>query len=290
MPAPSEAYEVSVTDVYPAIAPENFKGSHTGKVVFITGGGTGLGFASAQAFVQAGAKVFIAGRRVAPLEAAKVKLEALGGEVGFCAVDVVDEASVKEGVAAAIRQFGRIDIVIANAGSTSSAGTTIKDTNASEWWQSIEVNLRGAFITAHATLPELVKTGNGYIFFLSSSLAQARKSGDSAYNISKHALNRLAEWVDLENSKDGVKSIAIHPGAVPTDLSLEYRTSHNISAHVFSHNAALSAWTEVKLSSGSEDWLSGRFFDVTWDITKINELKEKIIEQDALKNRLALPL
>ena len=108
---------------------------HTGKVVFsecfqyadrirltrfrpfsVTGGATGLGLASAKAFVASGAKVFIAARRIGPLESAKAELEKLGGEVGIATVDVTQEASVDAGVAAVVKRFGKIDIVIANAG------------------------------------------------------------------------------------------------------------------------------------------------------------------------------
>lgn len=93
-----------------------FNGVHTGKVVFITGGATGLGLNAAKAFVKTGAKVFLAARRLPQLENAKAEIEALGGEVGIAVVDVTKEESVNAGVAAAIAKFGKLDIVIANAG------------------------------------------------------------------------------------------------------------------------------------------------------------------------------
>lgn len=84
----------------------------------VTGGGTGLGLAAAKAFSQTGASVFLMGRRAAPLQTAKSEIEAFGGcgAVGIAQVDVTDEKSVKAGVDAAVKRFGKIDIVIANAG------------------------------------------------------------------------------------------------------------------------------------------------------------------------------
>lgn len=84
--------------------------------MLITGGATGLGLAAAKAFVDTGAKVFLAARRLPQLEAAKAEIEALGGEVGIATVDVTKEESVKAGVAAVLKKFGKLDIVIANAG------------------------------------------------------------------------------------------------------------------------------------------------------------------------------
>ena len=65
-----------------------------------------------------------------------------------------------------------------------------------DWWTVVEASLKGSYLTARATVPELVKT-KGYIIFLSSALAQYRAPGGSAYNIAKHSLNRLAEYIDL---------------------------------------------------------------------------------------------
>lgn len=82
----------------------------------VTGGGTGLGLAAAKAFARSGARVFLAARRQAPLETAKAEVESIGGEADYAIVDVIDPESVKTGVEAAVKRFGKIDIVVANAG------------------------------------------------------------------------------------------------------------------------------------------------------------------------------
>lgn len=91
------------------------------------------------------------------------------------------------------------------------------------------------------TLPELRKTG-GHIVYLSSSLAQFRFPGGSSYNISKHALNRLAEFVALEN--EGVHAYSLHPGAIPTDLGNDFAAKNPDFADIFIDSPELSAWTE----------------------------------------------
>ncbi|KAG9006941.1 hypothetical protein FRB94_014776 [Tulasnella sp. JGI-2019a] len=120
-------------------------------------------------------------------------------------------------------------------------------------------------------------------------MAQLRVPGGSAYNIAKHSINRLAEWIDIEYSEQGVKSFAIHPGAVLTELSTPFAQWLPNGKEVFTQTPELSAWTYVRLTCGMDDWLSGRYLDATMDLDKLVKLKTKIVEQDALKNRLALP-
>ncbi|KAG8953234.1 hypothetical protein FRC04_002644 [Tulasnella sp. 424] len=271
-----EQYPSLASDVYPGIEPSKFKGIHNGKVLFITGGATGIGLETAKAFAQSGASVFIAARRLPQLQAAKAEIEKLGAKVGIASVDVTSYESLKAGVTAAIELFGRIDIVIANAGRYPE---TQKNSN-----------LQGTYFTLHATLPELVKAGNGYFIALSSALAQTRIPGESAYNITKHAVNRLIEWVDIEYKKDGIKAFAVHPGLIKTDLSKQIWETTLKGLDIPTQSPRLFAWTAVRLTSGSEDWLSGRFYDSTWNLDEIAKSKSEIVDQDALKNRLALPL
>ncbi|KAG9047106.1 hypothetical protein FS837_002990 [Tulasnella sp. UAMH 9824] len=290
MAPPSEKFESVVTDVYPGIEPSKFKGIHNGKVVFITGGGTGLGLETAKAFAASGASVFIAARRLPQLEAAKAEIEKLGGKVGIATLDVTNYESLKAGVAAAVELFGRIDIVVANAGRYPDTQKRVGDYDPEDWISCMNSSVQGTYLTFHATIPELLKSGNGYFIALSSVLAQTRVPGESAYNIAKHALNRLTEWIDIDYKKDGIKAFAVHPGAVLTDSSRELQDTTFKGVPLFTHSPQLFAWTAVRLASGSEDWLAGRFFDSTWNLDEIAKLKSKIIDQDALKNRLALPI
>ncbi|KAG9035176.1 hypothetical protein FRB95_011910 [Tulasnella sp. JGI-2019a] len=286
MPAPAEALPSTVNDLYPGISPERFGRVHERKVVVSL-----YHPWLSKAFAQAGAKIFLSARRAATLEKAKAEIKSLfGGEVDFATLDVTNSESVAAGVAAAVKRFGRIDVVIANAGKESEMGKKWGDFDPEEWWSTIEASLKGSYLTAHATLRHLIAS-KGYIILLSSTLAQDRVPGGSPYSIAKHSINRLAEWIDIEYCTQGVKSFSVHPGAVLTNLSTPFAQSlPDGGKEVFTQTSALSAWTYVRLTCGTEDWLSGRFLDVTVDLDELAKLKTKIVEQDALKNRLSLPL
>ncbi|KAG8879094.1 hypothetical protein FRB97_002009 [Tulasnella sp. 331] len=219
-------------DVYPGIAPERFGRIHKGKLVFITGGG----------------------RRVAPLDAAKDEIELIGGEVDFAVVDVTDMKSVEVGVAAAVKRFGKIDSAIANAGKDNAIGTS---------WPSTS-SIKPLFPSVVLDGPRDLVTSGGLHNLSVKLFGPEPPHGASAYNIAKHATNRLAEWIDID-----VKSFAVDLDAVCTNLS---------------------AWIYARLTSGSEHSLGGRYVDVTSNLEEHAKLKTKIVKQDALKHRLALPV
>ncbi|KAG8931260.1 hypothetical protein FRC03_002257 [Tulasnella sp. 419] len=291
MPAPSEFLPNIVDGIYPDISPDQFIGTNKGRVVFITGASKGLGLASATAYAQTGASLFISARNTTALKALKEELESkYSVPVAYAGIDVASEESVKAGVDAAVALYGKIDIVISNAGGGEASGPIGGPgaPSVSKWWECQELNLRGSYMVTHYTIPELIKS-KGYIIYLSSALANIRLPGGSAYNMAKLSLIRLAEWVHLSHNESGVKAISIHPGAVQTDLGGGLVQKVPSLAAVFKDSPELSAWTEVRLTSGSHDWLSGRYYDSNWTFATIDKLKEKIIEEDALKLRLALP-
>jgi len=97
--------------------------------------------------------------------------------------------------------------------------------------------------------------------------------------------------ISTEYADEGVKSFSLHPGSVKTDISIGIREyDPTLNDDSFKDTAELSAWTQVRLTSGTEDWLSGRYIDVGWDLDVLQTQKEIILEQNALKNRLALPI
>ncbi|KZT42323.1 NAD(P)-binding protein [Sistotremastrum suecicum HHB10207 ss-3] len=189
----------------------------------------------------------------------------------------------------AFEVFGRLDIVINNAGYMSS-WAPIADHDPQTWWKTYEVNIRGAFNIAHYTLPKLVES-KGHIVLLSSVGAQLRVSGSSAYASGKHVTNRLAELITLEYGEKGVKSFAFHPGCILTDLA---RSASEVVAIIENGDMAedklaLPANALVRLTSGTEDWLSGRYIAATWDLDDLKTMKDRILSEELLINKLALP-
>jgi len=289
MPAPPESLPVTHHhDIYPGIEPSKFVGTLKGKVIYITGASRGIGEATAIAFAKSGATLFLASRKLETLDT--VKADILGtvpeAKVGTYITDVVDHESVKASVEACVKEFGKVDVVISNSGTMEDFTQTIAQRDPNVWWETWEVNVKGSFNVARYALPELAKT-KGYFIFISSVAAQLRPPGASSYASGKHAVNRIAEFAALESGGDDVKVFAIHPGGVKTALS---KVGGPELAKVLNDDVQLPAWAMVRLVQGKEDYLSGRYVSVNWDLDEVHDKwKDAIINEDALKNRLALP-
>ncbi|KZT33502.1 NAD(P)-binding protein [Sistotremastrum suecicum HHB10207 ss-3] len=191
---------------------------------------------------------------------------------------VVDEYAVEFGVTLAY-----LDIVIANAGKGDPWEKPFTESDPDNWWNTIEVNLRGVYNVAHYSLPHLDQT-SGYFITTSSRAAQGRRPNASAYSISKHAVGRLNEFIKIEHPK--VKSIAVHPGGVKTAMAAIVPQIH----HLLVDSPQLAAGTMLQLTSGKYDWLSGRYYASTWDLGEVErDWKDKILAEEALVSRLAIP-
>jgi meso-butanediol dehydrogenase / (S,S)-butanediol dehydrogenase / diacetyl reductase len=172
-----------------------------GQVALVTGGGTGIGAATARRFGEEGAAVVVTGRRPEPLEA-------LARETGAVVVqgDVADASHVAEAVATAIDRFGRLDVLVNNAG-----------IGGPDWQRVIDVNLTGARLTSEAALPHLVEH-RGSIVNVSSVSAFVAHGGGAAYNTSKAGLVMLTKSLALDYGPQGVRVNAVCPGWVRTEM------------------------------------------------------------------------
>ncbi|KAI0054406.1 NAD-P-binding protein [Artomyces pyxidatus] len=273
-------------DIYPAIDPApHFAGRiFASKVVLVTGGSRGIGLSIAQHFARAGASLALVSRNQALLDTAKVDIEAdvPGAQVLTFALDVSDTAQVEVAVADTVKHFGRLDVLVANAGVHRPFGARLAEVEPKLWWDTIEVNLHGAFNFVHFAVPHLRKS-SGYVFAMSSGAGHMRIPTASDYGISKHALDRLVEFVTIEYPE--VKSFAVHPGSVATDGTLSMGLPFS-----FDTKAELSAATLLHISAGKADWLNGRFVSVQWDLGELEQkYKAAIVEKNALVQKLALP-
>ena len=140
----------------------------SGKVAFITGGGTGIGRACALLFAREGAALAIAGRRKAPLESAVREIEAAGGKAAAFTCDVVDHKSVESALASAAKHFGALHIVVNNAGAVVVAAAD--ETSDEDWDTVVATNLTGTFKVSRAALPHLRAAGGGAIVNIGSIL------------------------------------------------------------------------------------------------------------------------
>jgi len=273
-------------DIYPFIDPaKHYKAqSFRGKVVLVTGASRGIGQEAALDFAKAGAHLVITARKQETLDETKKAILSVRPEAQVLTfvADVVDSARAQAAVEATVKQFGHLDVLVANAAMLRPMDKGFAEKDPNGWWNVFEVNLRGAYNYIHYAIPELVKTG-GTIIATTSAAAQIRLPSASEYSISKFALNRFIEYVVLENP--GVKAYAVHPGVVKTAMNIESgmdlpaQDSVELPAAVFLH-----------LASGKAEYLNGRYVSVNWDLEEVeSKWKDKIISGHELVAKLSIP-
>ncbi|KZV80123.1 NAD(P)-binding protein, partial [Exidia glandulosa HHB12029] len=188
--------------------------------MFITGASRGIGRTTAIFFAKAGAAVAIAARSDGLLDETRAEIlkAAPEAKVEKYIVDVKNTAQVQNAIEAAAKAFGRLDVVIANAGSVRRFEGTMDQEDAAAWWHTMEINVFGVYNAIRASAKYLRET-DGYFFAVSSLAAQVRVPGASDYCTSKHAVNRLIEFIAQENP--GVKAFSLGPGIVATQMNVE---------------------------------------------------------------------
>lgn len=191
--------------------------SFQGKVVLITGGGTGIGRALALAFAQAGASLAVCGRRSRPLEDVVTSVDGSSGNALALPGDVSLQSDAENIVAATIEQLGGLDILVNNAGI--GGGAPIHEHSIEKWDHVMAVNLRGPFLMSRYALPHMRHQGAGHIVNISSESGLEYYEGSGAYGVSKHALNALGEYIQRENQEHGIRVDTICPGMVVTEMT-----------------------------------------------------------------------
>ncbi|MBK7156444.1 MAG: SDR family oxidoreductase, partial [Sandaracinaceae bacterium] len=185
-------------------------------VVWITGGGTGIGKALAVEFAAEGAKLALSGRRRDRLDEAAAELRAGGAEVLVVPCDVTDENSIDEAVSAVVGHFGKLDVCVANAGF--SVAGRIKKLRAADWRRQFDVNVIGLASTCRAVLPHLEKT-KGRIALIGSVSALFPAPGLAPYSASKAAVRVIGASLSAELHGSGVSCTTIHPGFVESEIA-----------------------------------------------------------------------
>jgi len=183
------------------------------KVVLITGASSGIGEAIALALSDAGAKVVVGARRVEKLEGIASKA---AGEVMVLPLDVTDPQSSRDAVAATVERFGRLDVLINNAGVMLSG--MIEGADMTEWTTMINTNLLGTMYATHAALPHLLES-KGTVLQTSSTSGRMSSVGGGVYSATKFGVNAFSESLRKEVTERGVRVVVIEPGFVDTELS-----------------------------------------------------------------------
>lgn len=280
---------------YAAIDPKSaLKGSALGKVIFIAGASRGIGQATAVAFAEAGAKaIYLTARSEGALKETKGLVAKANPQTqcAYAVCDVTSAEQVEAAVAECVAKFGNIDAADANAGFLG-PWTKIGESDPANWWRNWQVNVQGAYHVIRFTIPHLIQSAKrhasegksgGHLILLSSIGAQLLMPGASDYQTSKHSINRLCEFVQVDHGEDGIKCFSLHPGGVSTELGLNMpKAMHTYLIDTPDLAASFVVW----LCSGKADWAKGRYLSANWDVGELSALQEKILKDDLLVNRL----
>ena len=186
-------------------------------VLIITGGGTGIGAATAHLFAGEGASVCVVGRRQAPLNKVVADVRDTGGRAIAVTADVAVAADCQRIVDETLSAFGQVDILVNNAGTATLMGA--EETTDELWERTIGTNLSGAFRLIRGVLPGMVSRRSGCIVNVSSVLAQSGMKRSAAYGVSKAGLDQLTRILAVEYADRGIRINAVAPGWVDTPMT-----------------------------------------------------------------------
>lgn len=188
---------------------------YSNKIVWITGGGTGIGRALAHEYGGRGASVAVSGRRLHKLEEVVEELEELGASGLAVQCDVTEEDQVESAVQEVVSEFGRLDIAIANAGYAATGN--VDELDADEWRRQLDVNVVGLAITAKHALPELQKTG-GRVALMGSVAGVVGLPDEAAYSASKFAVRSIGQSLAARLDDSPASCTTIQPGFVESEI------------------------------------------------------------------------
>lgn len=234
-----------------------------GKSAIITGGNGGIGLGMARGLANAGAKIVIAARNKEKSRAAVLDLQTLGAEALAIEVDVRDEQSVADMVSETNRQYGKIDILINNAGM--SIRKPVQDLALEEWRQVLDTNLTSAFLCARAVYPHMKQNGGGKIINIGSMLSIFGSPYAPAYSSSKGGIVQLTKSMATAWAVDAIQVNAILPGWIDTELTQQARqTVRGLNERVIARTPAGKwgcaedlAGVAVFLASSASDFVTG---------------------------------
>jgi len=226
------------------------------KVVLITGGATGIGFAAARMYLEQGAQVVIAGRSVVAGNDALLHLNKISKNVDFFAADVSDANSVKALINHTVKHFGQLDIAFNNAGidGTFAAITDIDDDVMND---VIDINLKGVWLCCKYQIEQFkAQKSGGAIVNTSSWLAKGAFSGSSIYSASKAALDGMTRALAVELGSENIRINNVNPGYIKTPMLSRFFDPESEEAQPFKSHAPMQRFGESEDIAKSVLWLS----------------------------------
>ncbi|KAJ5824904.1 Glucose/ribitol dehydrogenase [Penicillium robsamsonii] len=276
-------------DTYPCITPTGTE--LAGKSIFITGASKGIGRAIAMRCVKAGISKIAIGARssldevVKELKAEATKSNLPEPQILTLEVDVTSKESVEAAAEAVNASFaGKLDILVNNAGYLPDM-TRIVESDPDDWLRGWDVNIKGPYLCCHFFLPMILKSETKTIINMTSIGAHLLTHGGSAYQNARFAICRITETLAREHKKEGLIVLALHPGAIRTDMAEKLQ---DIFPDIFVDVPELPADTIVWLGKERREWLNARMISANWDMEELEMKKDEIIERDLFKFRITL--
>jgi len=205
------------------------------KVAFITGAASGIGEGAARRFAEEGAAIGLADVQAEQGEKLRGEIETAGGKAIYVACDVSDPESVESAINTTVERFGKLDIIFANAG-INGVMAPIEELQPDEWDRTININLKGTYLTVHFAVPHLKRNGSGSIIITSSvnGTRSFANAGASAYSTSKAGQVAFMKMIALELGRSNIRCNAICPGAIHTNIDqrTEKRNTEKIGIEV----------------------------------------------------------
>ena len=187
-----------------------------GKVALISGAARGLGAAQARLLAQEGAKVAIGDIREADARRVQQEIVGAGGDALFVQLDVTREEDWRRAVAAVVGGFGKLSVLVNNAGVHHRAG--IEEATEGDWDSVMAVNAKGTFLGTKTAVPAMRAAGGGSIVNISSTAGLVGGRISAAYGPSKAAVRLFTKTTALQYAKDGIRANSVHPGPAQTDM------------------------------------------------------------------------
>ena len=248
-----------------------------GKVAFITGGGGGIGRATAERFVEEGAKVVIAeiNRELGEAAAAAARARAgnAGGDAHFVHCDVTEKASVTAAIAETVRRFGKLTVLHNNAGGSTPQDGPVTEASEEEFWRVMKLDLFGTFLCSKVAIPEIAKAGGGAVINMASNLALMAVPGRACYGAAKGGVASLTRAMALDHAKQKIRVNAIAPSATLSDrvkrlLELNPALNKMADSHLFGLGQPLHiADMAVYLASDEAAIVTGQVYPVDSGVT-----------------------
>lgn len=244
-----------------------------GKVAIVTGGNAGIGEAVAKRFADEGASIVVTGRRQSELDRVVAGIRLNKGKALAVAGSVTDEAHAQDVARRTLESFGRIDVLVNNAG-IGDFGKRLHEIDDTTWSNVMDVNLTGVFRMTRAVVPQMLKQGRGSIVNISSIASLVGIPTSTAYTASKGGIDALTRALAIDYAKDGIRCNVVNPGLIDTPMAAPLMANANMLEPILAQYAIRRPGTPdevanmvLYLASDEAAWVTGGTFTIDGGMT-----------------------